>query len=159
MKRYEDIGQIGLMEDVTGDYVRFEDVAQLERDYEATRAINVRLQQEVDDNKRNLAFWKAEAIDATQLLKKAIRSFPNDDGWLHAAQSFCADPGSAQQAPVCTFPACGHRDVTECAAEPSLIHEHNWSPPHDCGDPRCEAHGRVICLVGDSRCVLPKAEG
>lgn len=37
-----------LIETAQGRLVRFEDVAQLERDYEATRAINVRLQGEVD---------------------------------------------------------------------------------------------------------------
>ncbi len=31
-----------------GDWVHFEDIEQLQRDYEATRALNVRLQGEVD---------------------------------------------------------------------------------------------------------------
>lgn len=40
-------------EDEHHGWVMFEDVAQLERDYEATRAINVRLQAEVDKSRHS----------------------------------------------------------------------------------------------------------
>jgi hypothetical protein len=54
MKRYSFVDTVdGIPADMEessgGDFVHFDDIAQLERDYEATRAINVRLQQEVDE--------------------------------------------------------------------------------------------------------------
>jgi hypothetical protein len=54
MKRWDlaDQGDAALTEFDGGGYVLFEDIAHLERDYEATRAINVRLQAEVDRLKR-----------------------------------------------------------------------------------------------------------
>lgn len=26
-------------------------------------------------------------------------------------------------------------------------HAHRWRPPHDCGDPRCEGYGQIVCSV------------
>jgi hypothetical protein len=37
-------------------------------------------------------------------------------------------PGSALQAPQ------------------PVPHEHRWSKPHDCGDPKCTSTGEMICL-------------
>lgn len=41
-----------------------------------------------DALEKDLAFWKQEAIDATHLLRAAVKQFPNDDGWLDQAKSF-----------------------------------------------------------------------
>jgi hypothetical protein len=63
--------------------------------------------------------------------------------------------GNAQRA-LCPK---GHTEQDgDCSSTCFVPHEHRWSKPHDCGDPACEATGRVICLTGDSRCIPPGAD-
>lgn len=48
---------------------------------------------QVETDEKSTAFWKTEAIAATRIVKAAAKAFPNDDGWLHAAQSFLSAEG------------------------------------------------------------------
>lgn len=34
-------------------------------------------------------------------------------------------------------------------------HVHKWLPPHDCGDPKCEGTGRVVCA--EPKCTVENA--
>lgn len=51
----------------------------------------------VETDELSVAFWKAEAIAATRIVKAAAKAFPNDDGWLHAAQSFLSAEGLSDE--------------------------------------------------------------
>lgn len=43
------------------------------------------------------------------------------------------------------MPGCRRANAQKAGA----THQHSWQPPHDCGDPKCEATGRIACADPD----------
>lgn len=157
MKRWylADQGDTALTECDGGGYVLFDDIAQLERDYEATRAINVRLQAEVDllrdqrdtnlakevETVRRLRQTMAELVNAVE---DTLRSHPDELSCCsvtrircQAARALLAAPVSAQESPqaliewqpIETAPKDGTAVIvaTDAGIHRCIWHEDIWS--------------------------------